>query len=181
MTNEEYVNCLSNFDSSSCKLCHGDNCNKKVNPQQCVRCNSETDERCLISPTTAPTAECSNYIDQCITIAQSVHGKIVRGCMQNLKFTEEYCEKNPWLCTTCDTDNCNTMISTDKFCYACDSKTNPNCINNIDETMISNCEYSENQGCYHFINSTGKKNTNSQNRHKDDLQNKKEVIFFLLL
>lgn len=139
----------------NCKICEGLNCNKKIKPQQCKQCNSETDRRCINSPRKAPTIECPSYVDHCLTFVHT-NGTIIRDCKQNLHSTDDYCTEFPWLCVACEHDDCNTKALSNDLCYECDSKLNPNCRNNLDHSMLVNCPFSKHRGCYHFINSTGK-------------------------
>lgn len=144
-----------NHGGKYCKLCEGTNCNKKIKPQQCVRCSSEDDENCIRNPSIAPTLECDHYDDKCITTIHK-NESIVRDCQRNSAVEEKFCDENPWLCHICETDNCNTISTIDKYCYECDSKTNPDCATKIDESMLVNCPFSANNpGCYHFINESG--------------------------
>lgn len=138
----------------NCKLCEGLNCNEKAKPQICKRCDSETDDRCLNRPWKVPSLECDNYIDQCATVMHT-NGTIVRDCQRSLDVAEDHCVEYPWLCITCEHDNCNTITASDDSCYECDSKSDPKCHNNIDGSMLVNCPFSKHRGCYHFINSTG--------------------------
>lgn len=153
LSSDDFEKCLSNGDY--CKLCDGINCNKKIKPQLCIRCNSEVDLNCINTPTRAPSLECDHYDDKCITIIHS-NETILRDCQRNAAIDETFCDKNPWLCNTCETDNCNKITVIDKHCHECDSKANPDCATKPDDSMLVNCPFSAtNPGCYHFINETG--------------------------
>lgn len=121
----------------------------------CVRCNSETNPICAEKPISIKPLECDQYDDKCMTIMHR-NKTIVRDCLKNSAIDEEFCDENPWLCQTCESDNCNTMLTVDNTCYVCDSTKNSNCSIKVDDEMIQNCPFSaENPGCYHFINKTG--------------------------
>lgn len=167
----------SSGDEKSCKLCEGANCNKRLKPLNCVVCSSEKNENCTKKPQSAPTMECDHYDDKCITIMHN-NETVVRGCQKHTAVEQSFCDENPWLCNTCESDNCNTIMTIDKYCYECESKTNPDCATKVDDTMLINCPLAKSPGCYHLINTTGnilKFPALETNRHFEDFS----LIYFL--
>lgn len=157
LKNDDLDICISK-NHESCRICEGINCNKKNRPQQCIQCNSDDDEDCAKKPHIITTTECNQFQDKCVTV---IHGNntVVRDCYNNLNLDKNYCKENPWHCNICDGDGCNTVLSIDKFCQECNSKENPDCKHNLDNTMNVNCPISAKYpGCYHFVDKTGKAN-----------------------
>lgn len=141
-----------------CKLCSGNDCNRKAEPQSCYRCNSATDANCGSNVTGLMTTECDKYVDQCITLIDSLNNDaIVRDCLRNVFKDDTFCRNNPSLCNACEEDNCNSLPLVDnQTCYTCDSTEDPNCHGNLTDSLVTKCTLSANNlGCYHFFNETG--------------------------
>lgn len=141
-----------------CKLCSGNDCNRKAEPQSCYRCNSAIDANCVSNVTGFMTAECDKYVDQCIILIDSLNNDaIVRDCLRNVFKDDTFCRNNPSLCNACEEDNCNSLPLVDnQTCYTCDSTEDPNCHGNLTDSLVTNCTLSANNlGCYHFFNETG--------------------------
>lgn len=65
--------------------------------------------------------------------------------------------RNGDICDTCDHGgNCNEQIVNGEFCITCDSTTDPNCVNNLNHTMRTQCSLSVGgMGCYLFDDGGG--------------------------
>lgn len=76
---------------------------------------------------------------------------IVRGCLQQNPNLANDC-RNRDICESCDArGNCNDRIVNGEFCITCDSQLDPNCINNVNFTMRTQCDLSvAGMGCYLF-------------------------------
>lgn len=81
---------------------------------------------------------------------------VSRGCIKDLDdATFEQCQ-NGEDCEVCLENGCNNQDviteEIDRYCYVCDSETNPNCISRLDESMMQKCSASKNDlGCFHTI------------------------------
>lgn len=145
-------------DQNYCKLCSGNDCNRKPETQSCYVCNSNNTPKCMANLTALMTTECTNYVDQCITLIDSLNNDaIVRDCLRNVFKDDTFCRNNPSLCNACEHDNCNSQpLVNNQTCYTCDSTNDPNCHKNLNDSMITKCTLSVNNlGCYHSINETG--------------------------
>lgn len=153
-------------DQRYCKLCSGNDCNRKAESQTCYVCSSIDDTKCAANVTALMQTECPNYVDQCITLIDSLNNDaIVRNCLRNVFTDDTFCRNNPSLCEACENDNCNSqLLVTNQTCYKCDSITDSNCWKgNLNDTMIAKCTLSVNNlGCYHSINESGKSKCSQQ-------------------
>ncbi|XP_055308420.1 uncharacterized protein LOC129572482 [Sitodiplosis mosellana] len=53
----------------------------------------------------------------------------------------------------CDNDNCTKINSFERICFKCDSKDDPNCANEVNDSMSQLCPFAdEDLGCFHMIN-----------------------------
>lgn len=142
-----------------CKLCMGNDCNQKPAPQTCYICSSANDSNCVGNANASMAAECLNYVDECITLIDSMdNDAVVRNCLRNVYMDDTFCRNNPSMCSTCEGDNCNSQpVIDNQTCYTCDSALDPNCHSNLGNDMITKCSLSANNlGCYHSIDESGK-------------------------
>lgn len=74
---------------------------------------------------------------------------ITRGCLQQNPNLATDC-RNPDICESCDSrGNCNEDIVNGEFCITCDSTTDPNCVDNLNHTMRTQCSLTVGgMGCY---------------------------------
>ncbi|KAJ6648787.1 hypothetical protein Bhyg_04018 [Pseudolycoriella hygida] len=132
-----------------CKTCIGDDCNAKIDFQACRVCNSSQGVECIRSATGVSSQVCRNYLDECFTHVQN--NITVRGCLQQNPSLAGDCQ-NRDICESCDhRGNCNDQIVDGEFCITCDSQLDPNCIDNVNFTMRTQCSLTVNgMGCYLF-------------------------------
>uniref|UniRef100_A0A336MP54 CSON002700 protein n=1 Tax=Culicoides sonorensis TaxID=179676 RepID=A0A336MP54_CULSO len=120
--------CASN--STNCKICEATECNKKVNFQECIECDSNTNENCatLSDVSKLPLVRCKNYHDKCYARLykdDTNHLNTIRGCA-----SEDFiCPLNDTNCLTCDSNNCNNgVVPISRVqCFHCDENVNPDC------------------------------------------------------
>lgn len=124
-------------------------CNAKVDFQECRVCNSTQGVECIRSATTVNSQVCRNYLDECFTHVDN--NVIVRGCLQQNPNLSNDC-RNRDICDSCDSrGNCNEQIVNGEFCITCDSQLDPNCVDNVNFTMRTQCSLSvAGMGCYLF-------------------------------
>lgn len=135
-----------------CKICTERSCNKKINFERCHHCSSSNNLNCILSTYLTQSKFCTNYLDKCFS--HVVNNVVTRGCI--LDSDREYgadCQNHSDVnkCELCtDVDNCNNkIIEGDDFCYTCDSRNDPNCTNNLDDSMKTQCNLSLRKlGCY---------------------------------
>lgn len=139
-----------NEDNDSCKLCFGDDCNNKINPQTCYTCDSNVDLNCVNNLNTSYQHQCKNYYDKCFTFVNN--DQVIRGCLNEHSDMEDPCSGEAAFCHTCEDDNCNSEAAADDIvCYSCDSVNDPNCESALNNTMLETCPLStHNLGCYHY-------------------------------
>ncbi|XP_037051310.1 proprotein convertase subtilisin/kexin type 5-like isoform X1 [Bradysia coprophila] len=132
-----------------CKTCIGDDCNAKIDFQQCRVCNSTNGVECIRSATTVATRTCRNYLDECFVHVQN--NITSRGCLQENPNLTNDC-RNGDICESCDyRGNCNDKIVNGEFCITCDSSRDPNCVDNLNHTMRTQCSLTvAGMGCYLF-------------------------------
>lgn len=139
-----------------CKMCMGDNCNKKRNFQRCYECDSLVDgEYCLRSAYQLKDKLCPNYLDHCYV--QAINGRIKRNCTGDDTIpTIEKCEQNSKHCKHCDyMRGCNDQEFKKVTCISCNSTIDPECATNTTFSTYETCPLSVNQNkCYHMINAT---------------------------
>lgn len=75
----------------------------------------------------------------------------MRGCLQQNPGFESDC-RDPDVCERCDDrGNCNDKIVDGEFCMTCSSELDPNCINNLNVSMRTQCSLAVSRmGCYLF-------------------------------
>lgn len=133
-----------------CKTCSGNNCNAKVNFQSCHVCTSANSLNCIVNINAVPTQTCKNYLDECFV--HVVNNAVTRGCaLENDQLAEDC--KDPTKCEVCsDTANCNNnIIGANDYCYTCDSESDPNCKDNLNDSMLTQCPLSVSQmGCFRY-------------------------------
>lgn len=79
---------------------------------------------------------------------------ISRGCIKDLEQNDlEKCQNKVEWSSLCLENGCNDQIvKTDRYCYECDSETDPNCAGQINNSMLKRCPNSEQDlGCFHMI------------------------------
>lgn len=129
-------------DLSGCKLCTGEDCNKKPTFQSCIVCDSETTPECATLSGTLKSEVCSSYQDVCFERIED--GRTVRGCLELSICSGENCRE-------CNGNNCNDepIPKTRKSCYQCEG---PDCVLNPDN--FSFCRnYEVDDECYVYIES----------------------------
>lgn len=124
-------------------------CNAKIDFQQCRACNSTQGVECIRSATTVSTRTCRNYLDECFTHVDN--NVITRGCLQENPNLTSDC-RNGDICESCDSrGNCNDKIVNGEFCITCSSETDPNCVDNLNHTMRTQCSLTvAGMGCYMY-------------------------------
>lgn len=135
-------------DESSCKLCYHDDCNK-VDVARCYSCDSYDNEDC-VQNLNVSSHQCKDYNDKCFTLVE--YDQVIRGCLKEHPEVQNICSEQPSLCNTCDGDDCNSeVVREDIYCYDCDSVTDSNCRDALNDTMLTICPLSVNNvGCYHY-------------------------------
>lgn len=146
----------------------------KCNSTKSGNCNEVSDD--FKASECAPTVE--SYSNECYIYVRN--GQVERGCLYEasadirLDCGNYYSDS----CLLCDNSDCNRskvssiggnsessfnllsepievsqkkMLSHDRFCYHCDSRTDPNCAHKLNRGMLGLCPYSqEDMGCYHI-------------------------------
>lgn len=141
-------------DGTKCKTCIGNDCNAKVQFQQCKVCNSTENLSCIrnAAAVSVGTVLCERYTDECVThVADDV---IVRGCAaEQSAAVQADCRSNPDLCEKCTGEACNAKIVDGEFCLTCDSTTDPNCRLQMSIGMRTQCSLAVAPlGCFHRVN-----------------------------
>lgn len=134
-----------------CKMCNEVNCNKKAKPQECLQCDSRYDANCYNNTDSVHTTECENYHDKCATIFKD-DKKTVRDCLKKLVHYDAECVDNRFDCYPCEAPNCNQILqNSGQLCYECDAEVDPNCMNRVNNSMLTICPEFEgkNLGCFH--------------------------------
>lgn len=149
-----------------CKTCVGNDCNRQLQFQRCLSCDSMTNDNCLSRIEEVPSTLCRNYLDTCITHFEN--DRAIRGCSSQRNDLQLSCANNTSLCKTCDTGiNCNTELIEEELCVFCDSELDPNCRTNPDISMAKQCGANltlNKNGCYMYDDS-GNKTSMSQKIH----------------
>uniref|UniRef100_A0A1B0CYG4 DUF753 domain-containing protein n=1 Tax=Phlebotomus papatasi TaxID=29031 RepID=A0A1B0CYG4_PHLPP len=115
-----------------CKICDFDNCNSKVNFQECYSCNSGVETDCLrVQNNTRPTAICHEYMDTCAQIIQDGTRLTIRGCTHEVDAIHTHL--HPFR-QTCNANLCNSAIYPGfrAVCHQCAD--GPGCDRNGTET-----------------------------------------------
>lgn len=135
-----------------CKTCTGPYCNKQIEFQKCRVCNSADNINCIRSPESFEERTCRKYIDECFTHVEN--NVVIRGCVSNMNPIpiQNDCNANNEYCEKCSSGfNCNNKIIDGEFCLTCNSENDPNCRENLNNTMRTQCPLSVNQrGCYRY-------------------------------
>lgn len=86
-------------------------------------------------------------MDECFVLVQN--NITVRGCLQQNPNLVNDC-RNQDVCEKCDDrGNCNDKIVDGEFCITCSSELDPNCIDNLNFTMRTQCDLTvSGMGCY---------------------------------
>lgn len=144
--------CLSNVtkyemdmcrrEDGNCKTCSGNDCNAKLRFTSCLHCDSRTDKNCLIEPELVANQTCRNYMDQCFTHFEN--NIVQRGCLSEAPTEiQTKCDAHSLSCTVCNGDDaneiCNGISVGDERCYVCDSRSDPDCVKNVNVTMSTQC------------------------------------------
>lgn len=136
--------CLSN--SESCKTCHGRDCNRKLEFQQCYKCDPHSNNQCAQPQLNQSLTEvCQNYSDSC-AITIETDGHTHRGCTSTLTFDSK---KDYHICSG---NKCNGIIFPPfrLMCHQCNGEKE---CNNIQGTLSPKpCTlYTTNDLCYTYI------------------------------
>lgn len=127
-----------------------------TNNQECIVCSSEIDSNCIDLHQKPMTSVCINSNNDqqknaCFTHVNR-NGTVTRGCLfDEQKFENECKNGKDDDCTICQRDNCNNRPIETTTCYTCSSENDPNCRENLNNSMRTTCALSvENFGCYRF-------------------------------
>lgn len=132
--------CVSN--STTCKVCIGNGCNKRQNFQRCLTC--ENGDEC-------ESTICSEYEDECYIHVQG-RDQIRRGCLASAPANiKNKCHTSSVSCEKCSHQNdCNDRQIEEEYCLECDSVSLDECFYKPNETtMRAKCPLSiKPLGCY---------------------------------
>lgn len=108
---------LCSNKSDTCKMCIGNNCNKRNQFQECYSCSSETDSQCSRNPQLTSSEICNDYDSICM-IGIDENGHIHRQCKSRKSDTTASDFKNDFIC---DDIKCNVdLFPKDRLkCYQC--------------------------------------------------------------
>lgn len=168
--------CMSMLDSSmlsdcragdrDCKMCIGNECNKKLDFQICYNCDSELDgDNCIHEPWKLKHGLCPNYLDYCYTMVEN--GRVQRNCTGDKAIPNiSNCTENNE-CKYCENRrSCNDEVFRTKTCIACNSNNDPMCANDTTFELFEECPISlHTHKCYHFIDETNKKHERGTNKY----------------
>lgn len=159
LSSDERSYCRNPRRQNDCKTCLGDDCNAKQTFQTCRTCNSIDDVNCVRSPHVTRAVLCQNYDDECfVHVKNSI---VTRGCVQmhgNVEQKQDCAELPNDVCETCAaTGTCNQRLVDGEFCLTCDSETDPDCREQPDTQMHTQCPLSPIQrGCYRLQEDDGR-------------------------
>lgn len=119
-----------------------------------------THRGCLFEAPEEIFDECSNvFSESCSTCNKT---DCNRSAITNEELTvnpfhfEIHDEGKKTMFIPCDNSTCTKVNSWERYCFHCDSSTDPNCTDILDRPMVRLCSYAkEDLGCYHMI--TGKR------------------------
>ncbi|KAH8253968.1 hypothetical protein KR032_007880 [Drosophila birchii] len=150
------VECDSS-DFRNCRSCSGSECNAidlanrkddgwhGIYQTLPLKCHTCVGEHCLSS--LGPAVTCSLNIEQDCKVVFDEDGVTVRrrGCSDDVDDYEyRHCNRNPELCFTCKSNECNDAWATSEFvsCTFCSSENNETCITDPKDTALStrNCK-----------------------------------------
>lgn len=140
------LKCDNPKDRKTCKYCSENGCNtvnlENANsasvpglwqplPLTCYSCDNEEDcnENAVFKPCFGENPEQS-----CMTVFSDVFSVLQRGCSDAvLDNYDEYCNRNPDSCVSCNSNGCNDGESLVDYidCVTCDSHINPDCVLNV--------------------------------------------------
>ncbi|XP_055308419.1 uncharacterized protein LOC129572481 [Sitodiplosis mosellana] len=111
---------------------------------------------CLYEAPEEIFVECDNtYSEVCLTCNQSDCNRtpVVNEDLALNPFHYEISyNEGQFKLVQCDNSSCTKLNPWERFCYKCDSNINPNCTNELDDTMLGLCDVNrEDLGCYHMI------------------------------
>lgn len=142
-------------EGETCKFCFGDNCNKKIDFERCIYCNSDEDgENCKTKAWRIDRKICKHYMDECFTYVND--GVVTRGCLSEFSSDKENCT-NKDTCRRCSNGSgCNAVPIEIESCISCDSNNDSNCKSSVtlENTEICPQKTINLLGCFHFINET---------------------------
>lgn len=139
-------------ESNHCKICKGNNCNKKVEFQHCYICTSEDDSNCVETASTNELVICPNYQDKCLTAIDSANFTI-RQCVSSKTLPNLDTLLN---FEVCDENSCNgNIFPEDRLqCFQCDGESTCDLLQtDQNETLEQKpCQiYSEHDQCFTYI------------------------------
>lgn len=129
-------------------MCKGDGCNRLARFQRCQVCDSDRTLSCFGDASTTESRVCRDYQDVCLV--RIANNAVQRSCVNPETIRSATCQF-PAQCETCEgEDNCNAVtVAAVDFCYTCDSRTDPNCRDGLNEEMQTQCTFSVgSKGCY---------------------------------
>lgn len=139
---------MCNRQGANCKVCKGDACNQLPRFQRCQQCDSNQSLSCFAEASTTQSQVCRNYQDVCLV--RIANNSVQRQCADPDTIRSTTCQF-PATCEVCEgEDNCNDLpVAATDFCYTCDSRTDPNCRDQLDESMQTQCSFSVgSKGCF---------------------------------
>ncbi|XP_017868180.1 PREDICTED: uncharacterized protein LOC108617050 [Drosophila arizonae] len=142
----------SSSDYRTCRSCSGNQCNSidllnrvddgqhglfQALPLKCHACEGEHCHSSL-----GPAVQCSLNIEQDCKTVFELDGVTVRrrGCADDVDdYEDRYCRRNPELCVSCKSNECNVAWSTAELtsCIYCNSTTNAQCVSYPQSTELS--------------------------------------------
>lgn len=111
---------------------------------------------CLYEAPANIFSECSNiFSDTCVTCNRSDCNRTPI-LNNDLTFNPFHFvitnEEGKTKFTPCGNSSCEKIDSWDRFCFKCDSTNDPNCVSEVDSSMIGQCPYAEEDlGCFHMV------------------------------
>lgn len=136
--------------TSNCKVCNGQNCNRKATFQTCYDCDSRTFEQCS-QLNSSSTVVCRKYLDTCLTtLSNDSHMR--RGCSE--QFTPADLANNSQI-LRCPSSNCNGQIypADRQLCHRCSGHDNCQYLQNADNSStLHACPlYAKNDECFSLL------------------------------
>lgn len=122
----ESQNC--NTHSGTCKICQGNNCNVRLQFQECYECNSRNDPRCARNPKSTGVKTCNWYYSSCLTGIDKL-GYTHRKCVADHEMPDDLSARfNPF--TICMENRCNDQIFPENRlkCFQCNGEKDCNLI-----------------------------------------------------
>ncbi|XP_055309662.1 uncharacterized protein LOC129573299 [Sitodiplosis mosellana] len=138
------------------EVCSESECNKEnVLHSKCISCESDVESECAkLTYKNSLIKQCEGTYSYekrgCYTLKKPT--TVTRGCVKDLKPNQLDDDEM----TQCMGDGCNDEVVTiDRYCHVCDSKTEPKCVSEVDDSMLKRCPDSkEDFGCFHSIKDT---------------------------